>query len=284
MDIIIVEEGGFCFGVRRALEMANDAISRAELSATLGPLIHNPQVVEELYQQGVRVVEDISELKAGDTVLLRTHGCSPDVHDQAAKRGVTVLDATCPFVRRAQREAKRLSDEGWQVLILGEPEHPEARSIREHTDGRAAIVGGTQDLANVQLRDGVAVVCQTTQRIDNLNALVSALLPQVAILTISNTICDATTQRQDASLALAAQVDVMIVIGGYHSANTTRLAQICSEVNSRTYHIERAHELQPQWLNGADRVGITAGASTPESAIEDVHNVLKQIAGEERLS
>ncbi len=281
MEILIVEEGGFCFGVRRALEMAHEAIARERLTATLGPLIHNPQVVEELYQQGVRVVEDIAELQPGDTVLLRTHGCSPDIHDQARERGVTVLDATCPFVTRAQGEAQRLSDEGWQVLILGEPEHPEARSITAHTGGRAVIVEGPQDLEDLDLTDRVAVVCQTTQRIGDLNALVVALLPHVRALTVSNTICDATAQRQDASLALAAQVDVMIVIGGYHSANTTRLAQICSEVNSRTHHIERAHELQPQWVAAADSVGITAGASTPDSAIEDVHNTLKQIAGEE---
>ena len=281
MEILIVEEGGFCFGVRRALEMAHDAIARERLTATLGPLIHNPQVVEQLRQQGVRVVEDIAQLDPGDTVILRTHGCSPDVHDQAQKRGVTVLDATCPFVTRAQREAQRLSDEGWQVLILGEPEHPEARSITEHTGGRAVIVEGPQDLQDLKLTDRVAVVCQTTQRIGDLNALVVALLPHVRALTVSNTICDATTQRQEASLALAGQVDVMIVIGGYHSANTTRLAQICSEVNSRTYHIERAHELQHQWIAGADRIGITAGASTPESAISDVYNALKQIAGEE---
>lgn len=281
MDILIVEESGFCFGVRRALEMAHDAIACEQLTATLGPLIHNPQVVEQLYEQGVRVVEDIAELQRGDTVILRTHGCSPDVHDQARERGVTVLDATCPFVTRAQREAQRLSDEAWQVLILGEPEHPEARSIREHTGGRAVIVAGTHDLDNIKLTDRIAVVCQTTQRIGDLNALVAALLPHVRALTVSNTICDATTQRQDASLAVAGQVDAMIVVGGYHSANTTRLAQICSEVNSRTHHIERAHELQPQWVAGADSVGITAGASTPESAIEDVHNALKQIAGEE---
>ena len=278
MHICIVEEGGFCFGVRRALEMAQQAIKQDDLSATLGPLIHNPQVVDQLAQQGVRVVERVAEAEPGETLMIRTHGCSPDVMQQALDRGVTVLDATCPFVARAQREAQRLCDESWQVLILGEPEHPEARSIREHTGARATIVQGPDDLNDMQLREKVAVVCQTTQRLDHLSSLVSALLPRVRRLTVANTICDATTQRQDASVATARQVDVMIVVGGYHSANTTRLAQVCAEVNPRTHHIERAEELQPQWLEGARTVGITAGASTPDSAIEAVHERVQQLA------
>jgi len=280
MHICIVKEGGFCFGVRRALEMAQQAIKQDDLSATLGPLIHNPQVVDQLAQQGVRVVERVAEAEPGETLMIRTHGCSPDVVQQALDQGVTVLDATCPFVARAQREAQRLCDESWQVLILGEPEHPEARSIREHTGARATIVQGPDDLNDMQLREKVAVVCQTTQRLDHLSSLVSALLPRVRRLTVANTICDATTQRQDASVATARQVDVMIVVGGYHSANTARLAQVCAEVNPRTHHIERAEELQPQWLEGARTVGITAGASTPDSAIEAVHERVQQLAGE----
>ncbi len=282
MEILIVKEGGFCFGVRRALDMARQAIEEKRLSATLGPLIHNPQVVEELQQQGVRVTEQVSDLQPGETLMIRTHGCSPEVPQQARERGVEIIDATCPFVARAQREAQRLCDDSWQVLVLGEPEHPEARSIREHTGGRATIVEGPQDLDGVDIKDKVAVVCQTTQRLDNLNALVSALLPRVRLLTVSNTICDATTQRQEASLGAAKEVDVMIVVGGYHSANTTRLAQICSEVNSRTHHIERVEELEREWVAGADKVGITAGASTPDSAIAGVHAALEQIAEEER--
>ncbi len=276
MEIVIVKGAGFCFGVRRALDMAGEAIREKQLSATFGPLIHNPQVVEQLQQQGVRVVEQVSDMQPGETLMIRTHGCDPAVERAARARGVVVLDATCPFVARAQREAQRLCDEDWQVIILGEPEHPEARSIREHTGGRAVIVEGPQDLDGLQLKDRVAVVCQTTQRMDNLDALVSELLPRVRLLTVSNTICGATTQRQEASLATAREVDVMIVIGGYHSANTARLAEICSEVNPRTYHIERAEELQPEWVAGAVRVGITAGASTPNSAIEAVNAALKQ--------
>ncbi len=282
MEIVIVKDAGVCFGVRRALDMAEQAIEQSQLSATLGPLIHNPQVVEKLQQQGVRVVGQVTDMRPGETLMIRTHGCSPDVEQEAQERGVVILDATCPFVARAQREAQRLCNESWQVIILGEPQHPEARSIREHTGGAAIIVEGPEDLEEVKLQDKVAVVCQTTQRIDSLNVLVNALLPRVRLLIVSNTICGATTQRQEASLATARQVDVMIVIGGYHSANTARLAEICSEVNPRTHHIERAEELQRKWIAGAQRVGITAGASTPNSAIEAVDAALKQIAEEEQ--
>jgi len=229
----------------------------------------------------VRVVEQVADMQPGETLMIRTHGCSPDIERDAQERGVVILDATCPFVARAQREAQRLCNESWQVIIFGEPQHPEARSIREHTGDSAIIVEGPEDLEELKLEDKVAVVCQTTQRIDSLNALVNALLPRVRLLTVSNTICGATTERQEASLVTAGEVDVMIVIGGYHSANTARLAEICSEVNPRTHHIERAEELQREWIAGAKRVGITAGASTPDSAIEAVHAALKQIAEEE---
>lgn len=281
MRIFIVEEGGFCFGVRRALDMANEAIESEQLSATFGPLIHNPQVVDDLQRRGVRVVSDVAEMRRGETMMIRTHGCAPDIFEQAGTCGVKLLDATCPFVARAQDEAHRLCDENWQVLILGEPDHPEARAIRAHSGGRAVIVEGPDDLDNLTLGHRVAVVCQTTQRLDNLNRLVTALLPRTRLLQISNTICDATTQRQSASLVAARKVDVMVVIGGYHSANTTRLAQICSEVNSRTYHIERAEEMQPEWFVGAQTIGITAGASTPDTAIQEVFHALSRLAGED---
>lgn len=284
MHITIVEEAGFCFGVRRALEMADEAIRNAALSATLGPLIHNPQVVEDLQAQGVRVVEQVADMRPDETLMVRTHGCSPDVYELAREHGIRLLDATCPFVSRAQREAQRLCDEGLQVFILGEPEHPEARSIREHTGGRATIVETPADTDGLQIGPHVGVVCQTTQRIDRLTELVNSLLPRTRTLTVSNTICNATTQRQEASLRVAEAVDVMIVVGGYHSANTTRLAQICSEVNARTHHIERAEQLQPQWLEGAHSVGITAGASTPNSAIDAVHAEIRNLAGEEKAA
>lgn len=203
MDITVVEEGGFCFGVRRALEMAREAAEEDRLAATLGPLIHNPQVVEDLEDRGIRVVESVQQLEAGETVMIRTHGSPPSIQEEARDTGVDVLDATCPFVARAQEEAKRLCDEDWQVLVLGDPGHPEARGIVAHTDERATIVEGAEDIEDLTLESEVAIVCQTTQRFDNLQQLICAILDEVRLLTVSNTICDATTQRQDASVSLA---------------------------------------------------------------------------------
>lgn len=281
MEIVIVSEGGFCFGVRRAMRMAEETVARHGAGATLGPLIHNKEAVERLQSQGLRAVREVGEVKPGEVVMLRTHGTGPQTIQELRDRGVRIVDATCPFVARAQREAARFQHEGYQVLVLGEPDHPEARGIAEHTGEAAIIVESAADLAALEVQKKVAVVCQTTQRLDNLQALAHDLLPLVTELCVANTICDATTKRQEASLTVAREVDLMIVIGGKHSANTTRLAQICREAGTPTHHLETAAELQAQWLEDVARVGVTAGASTPDWVIEEVVDKLKEMAGDE---
>ncbi len=280
MEILRVAEGGFCFGVRRAMKMAEELLARHGRGVTLGPLIHNQQVVEDLQRKGLRVAERLEEIAPGDVVMLRTHGVGPSTLQALRERGALIVDATCPFVARAQKEAARYHQEGYQVLVLGEPNHPEARGIAEHTGGAAIIVETPADLAAVKLAPQIAVVCQTTQRLDNLQALVQELLPHVLKLHIANTICDATSKRQEASLQVARQADAMIVIGGKHSANTTRLAQICAETGTPTYHIETAAEIQPDWLQGVHKVGVTAGASTPDWLIEEVVARLQELSAQ----
>lgn len=278
MEIVIVSEGGFCFGVRRAMKMAEETVARHGAGATLGPLIHNKEAVARLESQGLRTVREVVEVKPDEVVMLRTHGTGPKTICDLQDRGVQIVDATCPFVARAQREAARFQDEGYQVLVLGEPDHPEARGIAEHTGEAAIIVESAADLGKLEIQKKVAVVCQTTQRLDNLQALVHDLLPLVTELCVANTICDATTKRQEASLTVAREVDMMMVIGGKHSANTTRLAQICQEAGTPTYHIETAAELEPDWLQGVAKVGVTAGASTPDWVIEEVVERLREMA------
>jgi small subunit ribosomal protein S1 len=278
MEIILVPEGGFCFGVRRAMKMAEEMLARHGSGVTLGPLIHNREAVAGLAERGLRVVESADETRPGEVVMLRTHGTGPDTVGKLQERGVTLVDATCPFVARAQREAAQYHSEGYQVLVLGEADHPEARGIAEHTGGAATIVESPADLAGLKLRKQVAVVCQTTQRLDNLQALAHKLLPVVSELRVANTICDATSKRQEASLQVARQVDVMIVVGGQHSANTTRLAQICAETGTPTHHIETAAVLQAEWLAGVAEVGVTAGASTPEWLVAEVVDRLRQLS------
>ncbi|NLO07641.1 MAG: 4-hydroxy-3-methylbut-2-enyl diphosphate reductase [candidate division WS1 bacterium] len=280
LRILGVDEAGFCFGVRRALQLAKEATEKHPEVACLGPLIHNRQVVEDLERRGMRVVEDISEVRSHSAALVRAHGAGPTVYQAARDAQVELIDATCPFVRRVQQAAAQFAEEDYQVLVLGERDHPEAQAIVAHAGGRATIIESAAELEQIGITKRVAVVCQTTQRIDTLQELVSTLLPCVSELRVANTICDATSKRQKASVALAQQVDLMIVIGGYHSANTNRLAQICRATGTRTEHIETAAELRGEWLDEVEVVGITAGASTPPQAVEDVRTRLLELAGE----
>jgi len=280
LTIIGVEEAGFCFGVKRALQLANEATEQHPEVACLGPLIHNRQVVEELEARGMRVVDAIDDVPQGAAALVRAHGAGPGVYEAAGERRIDLIDATCPFVRRVQQAAARFAEDDYQVLVLGEREHPEAQAIVAHAGGRAIIVEDAGELENIRTTERVAVVCQTTQRLDKLQQLVTALLPQISELRVANTICDATSKRQKASVTVARQVDLMLVIGGYHSANTNRLAQICAATGTRTEHIETADELCGEWLEGVDTVGITAGASTPPEAVEAVRARLLELAAE----
>jgi 4-hydroxy-3-methylbut-2-enyl diphosphate reductase len=282
VEIVLADHAGFCFGVRRATQRALEETAKRGRLYSQGPLIHNRRVVEELRAKGLEPLESIEEAPPGSTVMLRTHGVGPAVYQRAQARGLEVIDTTCPYVARAQREAARLSDAGYQVLVLGEADHPEAQAIREHTGGAAHVVEGPSDIQRIELTKRVAVVCQTTQRLEALQKLVQALLPLVSELVVANTICDATAQRQDAAMRMAQEVDVVIVIGGRHSANTTRLAQICRDSGRPTYHIESADELDCSWVAGAQKVGVTAGASTPDEAIQATIERLRQCEQEAR--
>ncbi len=277
VEISIVKESGSCFGVRRAISLAQQATEEHEKVYCLGPLIHNRQVVAELAEGGLEVVEDIAAVPDGALLMVRAHGAGPGVYQQAQVRGTRIADVTCPFVDRVQKKAKQFAEMGYQVVVLGEADHPEPRAIVEHTRGQAVIVEGPEDLSELVLTARVAVVSQTTQRLADLQALVAALLPQVDELIAANTICEATTTRQEASVAKAREVDLMIVVGGYHSANTRRLAQICQATGTRTYHVETAEEVEPRWLATVARVGVTAGASTPPEAVAAVAERLHQL-------
>lgn len=279
MRVVVAPHAGFCFGVRRAIEMARRAVAEGRPVYSLGPLIHNRQAVENLRRQGLTPVEDPDDVPDGARVMIRTHGAGRDVYESLHARGLEIIDATCPFVTRAHDAARRFHEEGYQVLVLGDREHPESQGIVQQTDGEAIIVSEPEEIEGLSLSARVAVVCQTTQRRENLLALVEAVLPRVQELRVANTICDATAQRQQASAELARAADVMIVVGGYHSANTRRLAEICAAAGTPTHHVEVAEELQPDWFTGADVVGITAGASTPDDVLRAVAQRVLEIGG-----
>lgn len=279
MRIIVARHAGFCFGVQRAIDVALEAVKERGRVYCIGPLIHNRQAVEDLARQGLDVAESLEEVPVGAPVMVRTHGAGPELYEETRARGHPLIDATCPFVLRAHKAAQAYQRDGFQVLVLGDREHPEAQGIVQHTGGEATIVEGPEEVESLKLSPRVALVCQTTQRVERLQALVQALLPRTRELCVANTICDATAQRQEASAELARRVDVMIVVGGLHSANTSRLAQICSATGTPTHHVETADELRREWVEGAKVVGVSAGASTPDAAIEAVCRKLASFGG-----
>lgn len=277
--ITVAEHAGACYGVQRALDLVQD-VSREAVAPvrTLGPLIHNPQVVGELEAQGVTVTEEVPS-DAGSTLVLRTHGVVPEVEAEAREKGLVVVDATCPYVKRAHHAAERLLAQGYQVLVVGEAGHPEVEAILGHAKG-ALCIANARELDGLQLGKRVGVVVQTTQAKATLDAVVSELTRLCAEVCVVNTICEATSERQASAAELAGKSDVMVVIGGRNSANTCRLAKICFERCERTHHIEVASELEPAWFTGAQIIGVTAGASTPTSMIDNVVSAIERVCKE----
>ena len=280
VEIVVARYAGYCYGVERALRITEEALEAAEGPvASLGPIIHNPSVVEQLEERGVKVVDGAGEAAAG-TLIVRTHGVPPEVVEGARARDINLVDATCPFVAVAQRKAASLREAGYAVVILGERDHPEVAGLEGFAGEGAVVVEDAAGLPLAQLRGKrVGVVVQTTQTRANLASVGAALAPVARELLVFNTICDATEKRQSAACELAAEVDVVIVVGGRNSANTARLAQLCRAIESRTHHIESAAELEPAWFAGARRVGVTAGASTPDEEIEATVAALQALCG-----
>ena len=278
MIVIIAEKAGACYGVERALDLVAEANEGESAVHTLGPLIHNPGAVADLEAAGVSVADSVADIGSG-TVVIRSHGVPPQVIEEAHAAGLDVVDATCPFVTKVHRAAKKLTDEGYRVLIVGEEGHPEVEGIFAHADGKAIVIGSIEDLLAVDpkiLRRRLGIVVQTTQSQGLLKAVIDHVLPLSSEIRIFNTICSATAERQQAAADLASRAEVMIVIGGKNSGNTRRLYEICKERCEATYHIEDVSELDPAWFEGVEVVGVTAGASTPSSQITAVVDALAE--------
>lgn len=283
VQIIVAENAGFCFGVERATKMAFEASKdhTAPIS-TLGPIIHNPQVVRDLEKKGIVARNDLSEIREG-TVIIRSHGVTSDVMEEARENDLDILDATCPFVKKAQKNAQRLSKEGYAVLIVGDGRHPEVRGIVSYVEGEVFVAGSAEDARKLPFMKRLGIVAQTTQSQENFNSIVDVCMEKAGDIKICNTICDATQVRQGESVDLARKVGCMIVVGGYDSANTKRLASLCSEIQPNTHHIESAGEIDGSWFEGIKRIGVTAGASTPSSVIEEVREKIEEISGQKEL-
>lgn len=268
IEIEVARYAGVCYGVERALSMAEKAADEARKPVnTLGPLIHNPLVVNDLESIGVGTASNVSEVEEG-TLIIRAHGVVPSVVEDARTRGLDVLDATCPYVKKVHNAAERLVREGYQLIVVGESGHPEVEGIMGHAGDDAHVVSVPGDLDAINLSRKVGVVVQTTQTPGALADVVAELSKRTMDLRVINTICSATQERQDSAAELARRVDAMIVVGGKNSGNTRRLAEICTAACPKTHHIEDASEIEAAWFDGASHIGVTAGASTPASHIE----------------
>ncbi|MCB6313788.1 4-hydroxy-3-methylbut-2-enyl diphosphate reductase, partial [Gordonibacter pamelaeae] len=252
MRVVRAAYAGACYGVQRALDLALKAVEDGGRVYTLGPLIHNPQVVAQLAERGVRAVDGVEDVAGAGTVVIRSHGVTPAVKRSVAACGLPLVDATCPHVARAQRAAADLAEQGRHVVVVGEAGHPEVEGLvacAREAGASVSVVAGPDDLPDT-LDGPVGVVVQTTQTREVLDAVVAALEQRGVQLLVKNTICFATRQRQEAAAALADEVDAIVVIGGRNSSNTSRLADICAAACPRTRHIESPDEIDPAWLAG----------------------------------
>ena len=278
VSIEIARNAGACYGVNRALEMARGAADNPGPVHTLGPLIHNPRVVDDLTIQGVAVADTLDEA-GGGTLVLRSHGTAPQIVDEATKRGFTVVDATCPYVSKVQRKARQLAEAGYAVVIIGEPGHAEVEGIRAWGGEAVVAVADVPGKLPDDLPSKVGVVIQTTQSADRVDAVLDALRGRVDELRVEETVCFATQERQAAAAELSARVELMIVIGGRNSGNTRRLYEVCKARCEATRDSESDVEIDPSWLDGVERIGITAGASTPQEHIDAVRDRVRELAG-----
>lgn len=276
---------GFCYGVRRAVDLMHEAAGERGAIASLGSIVHNPLVTERLATAGIEIVPALDEV-GSRPVAITAHGVGPDVVKEIERRQIEVIDTTCPIVTRAQQWARKLTEEGYAVIVFGDPNHKEVRGILGWAGGKAHAVEDEAgiDTLPAEMPGRVAVLSQTTHTEARFAAFVRRLLEsrldRIGELRVINTLCNATTGQQAAAEELAREVDVMIVVGGRESANTRHLAEVCQTLGTPAHQIEREDEIQPQWLAGAARVGLTAGASTPDYSIDAVEARLQAIARE----
>ena len=278
MDIVLAESLGFCMGVKRVVDMAYKALDKSnELPVvTLGPLIHNTQEIARLTASGIAVAETATLPKAG-TVIIRAHGVAPQAYDELKSRGLKIMDGTCPYVHYSQRKAAELQREGYKVVIVGDKNHPEITGILGFVNNDAIVVKSVEEVRALPKLDRVGTIAQTTISPKKYNAILDALRERAIEVKVCETICDATEENQSAIRELSGEVDLIYVIGGRHSANSNKLVEIAQEKCPRTFLIETADEVNADDLQGVARIGISAGASTPDWMIQRVIERLRTI-------
>lgn len=275
-DRMIIEKAdkiGFCFGVKRAIDILEKVARERGGVETLGAVVHNWQVLQKLAELGVSVARNVEDIR-GDVVVTSSHGVSPQMEEEIRARHIEIISTTCPFVLRAQVAARRLAKAGFLVVIFGDAEHPEVRGILGWTKGKGIAALDDKFVASLgQIPRRIGILSQTTQVPTQFTAFIRKLIDTAFIrdseMRLIDTICHDIRERQAAAIELAGQMDMMLVVGGHQSANTNRLAELCSQI-TKTHLVETAAEIQPSWLEGKRRIGVTAGASTDEQTVNEV--------------
>ena len=274
MKIQLAENYGFCFGVKRAIKIAEEN----QNSSTYGPLIHNNKEINRLESDyNVGLVEDYKKFKSGDKAIVRTHGIQKQELEILKKDGVDVVDATCPFVTKPQQICSDMSEAGYDVVIFGDENHPEIKGVKSYASHGAVVVTCTDDLKDIKLKDKVALVAQTTRRVENYTEIANYLIPRYKEVRVFNTICNATFENQEAVRKISKEADIMLIIGGKNSSNTKQLFSISKSNCNDSYHIEDEKDLDYLWFKGKAFCGISAGASTPDWIIQKVVDTIEKI-------
>ncbi|MFN2510957.1 MAG: 4-hydroxy-3-methylbut-2-enyl diphosphate reductase [Pyrinomonadaceae bacterium] len=279
MEVLLAEEYGFCFGVERAVEMVEEAVTEGVRPIrSLGPLIHNAQEMERLGEKGVSTIDSPGEADDDTIAVIRAHGVTPQVQRDLEQRAAQVIDATCPFVTRVQHLAERAAEQGRDVVVAGNPDHPEMIGVVGYAPNNTYVVRDASEVASLPILRSPLVVSQTTIKLKTFLEVAEAVRQRAdAEPQVVNTICSATRDRQDAARGLAGEVDAFYVIGGRHSSNSVKLLAVCQEQCEKSFLIETPSEINPGDLEGVGRVGVTAGASTPDWLIKQVVQRLNEI-------
>lgn len=274
MQINLAEKYGFCFGVKRAIKIAQNSPN----ASTTGPLIHNNEEIKRLKENfNVKTLQDISTIKPNEKAIIRTHGITKEDFRDLKKRNVNVVDATCPYVTKPQKICEKMSDEGYDIVIFGDENHPEVKGVKSYAKGRVHVVLHVKELLELPIHSKVAVVSQTTRKLEEFSKIVEYLIKNHKEVRVFNTICNATFENQEATRKLAKKSDIMIVIGGKNSSNTKQLLTISKEFCENSHLIENDKELVNTWFEGKKMCGITAGASTPDWIISKIIGKIRKI-------
>lgn len=279
MEVILADKYGFCFGVKRAIKITEKIAQNNPNTLTLGPLIHNPLEISRLEKNfGVKVQEDITKLGDSKSVIIRTHGITKQNLEILQTKGVSITDATCPFVTKPQQIVEKMSNDGYNIVIFGDSNHPEVRSVMSYSVKTPIVVSDLESLQQIKkIPKKVAVVSQTTKQIEQFLQIVQYLVSNAMEVRVFNTICNATFENQEATRALSQKADIMIIVGGKTSSNTKQLFYIAQNHCKDSYLVEDENDIKQEWFAGKKICGISAGASTPNWVIKNVENAIKSL-------